>query len=572
MNKKTIIICLAAILVIASLLRFAGLKERGIILVDEGDFLCGGRTVVAALNFLFNKTFFPETIKSSFTDYISVNGGGYASAVKPGYYLLVAISFLIGGVHDYSMLYFSAILGLMIVILSFLIARLLYNLKVAFYSAILVSFSPYLVNYSRSALSVCATTFFLYLGVYLLFKYFKNIEYKKSNKLQLIFSGMAFGYAYTCHYNLIATMAIIFVVFTFFTFNPSSATELRRAREGALVFKPRGSTKSGLKDIAFLIIGFLVPVIFFEIPYIIVKHLTKGMLGATTGQPYMIKTYFEQLAFIYTKTFFYERPQASVFSYIDLMLKTEGFLVLILFFFGCIFMLCEKFKKDRLCNFLLFCLGPCMLLFFSLLGEKAPRAILSVMPAFYIITALFLSKLDVWIEAIVKNKYISYAFLILPVWLGIIIFQSMVSFEYIKFKSPYPHAINYIKKQGDYKHFSSNPPVSIFYAGLKNTNPYWDIKLKDARNLYKTQNYRFLILDMGEEGSSYRNGLVDLALKSNAKPVFKETYNPLPFVLEDLYFYKYKEREFSIIYYKYKNIKKEDYPAIRVFDLKDIIG
>lgn len=549
MNKKTIIICLAAILVIASLLRFVGLKERGIILVDEGDFLCGGRTVVAALNFVFNKAFFPETIKSSFTDYISVNGGGYASAVKPGYYLLVAISFLVGGVHDYSMLYFSAILGLMIVILGFLIARLLYNVKVAFYSAILVSFSPYLVNYSRSAFSVCATTFFLYLGVYLLFRYFKNTEYKKSNKLQLILSGMAFGYAYTCHYNLIATMAIIFAVFTFFTFK-----------------------KSGLKDIAFLIIGFLVPVILFEIPYIIVKHLTKGMLGATTGQPYMIKTYFEQLAFIYTKTFFYERPQASVFSYIDLMLKTEGFLVLILFFFGCIFMLREKFKKDRLCNVLLFCLGPCMLLFFSLLGEKAPRAILSVMPAFYIITALFLSKLEIGIQAIVKNKYISYAFLILPIWLGIIIFQSLVSFEYIKFKSPYPHAIDYIKKQGDYKHFSSNPPVSIFYAGLKNTNPYWDIKLEDARNLYKTQNHRFLILDMGEEGSSYRNGLVDLALKSNAKPVFRETYNPLPFVLEDLYFYKYKEGEFTIIYYEYENIKKEDYPAIRVFDLKDIIG
>ena len=549
MNKKTIIICLAAVLVIASLLRFAGLKERGIFLCDEGDFLCGGKTVVAVLNFVFNKVFHPEAIKTSFTNYVSTNGGGYASAVKPGYYLLVAISFLVGGVHDYSALYFSAILGLMIIILSFLIAKLLYNVKVAIYSAILMSFSPYLVNYSRSALSVCATTFFLYLGAYLLFKYLKNLEYKKSNKLQLVLSGIAFGYAYACHYNLIATMGIIFIVFAFFTFK-----------------------RAGLKDLIFLVMGFLVPLILFEIPYIIVKHVTKGMLGVTTGQPYMIKTYFEQLVFVYTRTFSNTRPQASVFSYIDLMLKTEGFPVLILFFFGSIFMIQGKFKKDRLRNALLFCLGPCMLLLFSLLGEKAPRAILSVIPAFYIITALTLSELENKIHAIVKNRYIAYTFLILPVLLGTIIFQSLVSFEYIKFKSPYSHAIDYIKKQGDYKHFSSNPPVSIFYTGLKNTNPLWEMKLEDARRLYITQNYRFLILDMGEESLRYINGLVNLALRSNAKPVFIEKYKPLPFVLEDLYFYKYKQGEQAIIYYKYKNIGEENYPAVRVFDLRDIIG
>jgi len=551
MKKNFFGVCvfITVILSIASLLRFTGLKERGIFLCDEGDFLSGGRTVVAALNFVFNKAFHPEEINTSFTNYVSTNGGGYASAVKPGYYLLVAISFLVGGVHDYSILYFSAILGLMTIILIFLIARLLYNIKVAIYSTILASFSPYLINYSRSALSVCATTFFLYLGAYLFFKHIKNFEYKKSYKLYLIFSGMAFGYAYACHYNLIATMAVIFTVFVFFTFK-----------------------RSGLKDLIFLIIGFIIPLILFEIPYVIVKHLTKGMLGATTGQPYIIKTYFEQLVVVYSRTFSSGRPSAPVFSYIDLMFKTEGFLVLILFFFGSVFMFREKFKKNRLCNVLLFCLGPCMLLLFSLLGEKAPRTILSVMPAFYIIVALFLSELESMIHVIVKNKYISYVFLILPIWLGIIIFQSLVSFEYIKFKSPYSPAIDYIKKQGDYKHFSSNPPVSIFYTGLKNTNPLWKMKLEDARKLYETQNYRFLILDMGEESLRYMNGLVNLALRSDAKPVFREKYKPLPFVLEDLYFYKYKEGEFTIIYYKYKNIKEKDYPVIRVFDLKDILG
>lgn len=534
---------------VAFLFRFIGLKERGIFLCDEGDLLCGGKTVVAVSNFVFNKIFHPEAIKTSFANYVSTNGGGYASAVKPGHYLLVAISFLVGGVHDYSALYFSAILGLMTIILVFLIARLLYNIKVAIYSAILASFSPYLVNYSRSALSVCAATFFLYLGAYLLFKYIKNFEYKKSYKLYLIFSGMAFGYAYACHYNLIATIGIIFIVFAFFTFK-----------------------RAGLKDLIFLIIGFITPLILLEIPYVVVKHLTKGMLGTTTGQPYIIKTYFEQLVFVYRRTFSSGRPSASVFSYIDLMLKTEGFLVLILFFFGSIFMFREKFKKNRFRNVLLFCLGPCMLLLFSLLGEKAPRTILSVMPAFYIIVALFLSELESMIHAIVKNKYMSYAFLILPIWLGIIIFQSLVSFEYIRFKSPYHHAIDYIKKQGDHKHFSSNPPVSIFYTGLKNTNPFWEMKLEDARKLYQAQNYRFLILDMGEESLRYINGLVNLALRSNARPVFIEKYKPLPFVLEDLYFYKYKQGEQTIIYYKYKNIREENYPAVRVFDLKDILG
>ncbi len=552
MNKRTFLICFFIVLILASFLRFTGLRDRGIFLCDEGDYLAGGRTVVAALDFAFKRIFSSGETGISFSEYLSEHGGGYASAVKPGYYLLVAISFLVGGVHDYSVLYLSAILGLLTILVTSLIGGLLYNRRVALYAAILLSFSVYHINYSRSTFSVAAVAFFLYLGVYFILKYFKDLKAShKDNPVSLILGGFALGYSFSCHYNLLATIGIMFLICGFFLFKYSKLGRLKH-----------------------LIVSFITPLVLLEIPYWAVKYLTRGMTGVTTGKPYAIKSYFEQLTFIFNKTFFYtNRPQAPFFSYTDLLLKTEGAVVVLLFLVSCIFIIKRDwFRRETAGAVFLFTMGPLMFVFFSMLGEKAPRTILSVIPAFCVIAALFLADFEKRVIKIFKNRYIGYGLLVLPVWLCIIFSQFFNSLDYIKFRSPYVKAIEFIKRQGDYKHFSTSPPVSVFYAGLKNASPYWDMKLEEAKRLYSKEGYRFLILEVGEEGQRYRHELVDVVLRSGVRPAFEIFYNPLPLALEDLFFYTYKKGEPVIIYHRYEKDKPGVYPSVRVIDLKDIFG
>ena len=114
---------------------------------------------------------------------------------KPGLYFYLTLPFVgIFGLSEFSVRLPSALLGVGIVLLAYLIAKQIFKEeKAALVSAFLFSISPWALHFSRGGWESNAALFFMVLGVYLFFLCLKK-------KVFLIFSVLAFiASVYTYH-------------------------------------------------------------------------------------------------------------------------------------------------------------------------------------------------------------------------------------------------------------------------------------------------------------------------------------------------------------------------------------
>jgi len=92
-------------------------------------------------------------------------------------------------------------------------------------------------------------------------------------------------------------------------------------------------------------------------------------------------------------------------------------------------------------------------------------------------------------------------------------------------RSGYRQALGFISQQGNYKHFTSIPPLSVFYLGAKNVYPTERLEFSKAAQLYK-EGYRYLVLDLNRNLVASENELIAEVLKKNIRPVFSAPYMP----------------------------------------------
>lgn len=494
-NRKYLFI-LSALIFFGALLRFYNIKERGIFWADEAFFLNASKTVHAAINFIFSNLFGNVTLP--FGEYIIANGGGYVTGAKPGFLLFETLSFFIFGVHDYAGIIVSALSGIASVWLVFVIGRKLFGVKTALVAAALLTFSSYHIIYSRSGLSVSLAAFFILLGIYFYLRVDRPLS-KESRfvNIYIFLAGLSIGYAYSCHYSLFWAIFMILLI------------ELI-----SLAIDASGLTVK-IKRFLTLFIGIAIPLLAWQLVTVLARFFISPF-----GRSAELPTYFEQLRIYFLANGGAKFSFQGIDYYIKVILQNDGLFVLLFFIIGSFFLL-FRFRRN---------IGYAVLLVFSYVPfvmyslyqtNKTPHGIFIALPFLILISsygiisicdrvfkkenALKISVLSIIVLAIICNNFIN---LKTP----------------LAARSTYLQALGFINEQGNYKHFSSTPSVSVFYAGNDMVYPAEKLELAKARQLHKNHKYRYLILDWDRFITSRQNELILEVMKRKIRPVFRAPY------------------------------------------------
>jgi len=133
---------------------------------------------------------------------------GHFTTVLPLQFYPTVVSIFVFGFDAFAIRFVPALLGVLIVLLTFLLARFLFNDFVALLSAFLVAVSPFHITYSRLGFGIFQLTFFFTLGLYLFLRGLKG------NGRLMVLGGFCFGLTFFSYY-----LAHVFVVFFLFGFH-----------------------------------------------------------------------------------------------------------------------------------------------------------------------------------------------------------------------------------------------------------------------------------------------------------------------------------------------------------------
>lgn len=201
------IVALAVILVLAGVFRFATLSQRGLIYWDEAKFALEGVRFHAYMQSWFGSA--------------ALDAGKTVGTAKPTHALLIALAFLMFGVHTFTPLFLNAFTSVVGVGVVFLIGRRLFGPWAGLLGALFLAVSEYDVIYARSALSESDANLLFLLAVFLWVLDWERISAWSpharpgfpSGSLEtrappipitgrLVFSGLLAGAAFTTNYRL----------------------------------------------------------------------------------------------------------------------------------------------------------------------------------------------------------------------------------------------------------------------------------------------------------------------------------------------------------------------------------
>jgi 4-amino-4-deoxy-L-arabinose transferase-like glycosyltransferase len=192
---------LPPVLIVAILLRFDALTQRGLIFWDEGKFSLEGLNLYVRLESLLGFHSMALTGKTIGT-------------AKPTHALLIALSYAVLGVHDYAPLMLDATASVVQVGLIFLLGRRLFGVHVALLATLLLAVSGYDILYARSALSESDANLFFVGGVLVW-----SCSIAQRGKLQVasvsravrtrLLAGFLIGLGFTTNYRLIVYIAVL---------------------------------------------------------------------------------------------------------------------------------------------------------------------------------------------------------------------------------------------------------------------------------------------------------------------------------------------------------------------------
>lgn len=207
---------LAAILVLAAVLRFDDLTQRGLVYWDEGKFALEGLRFEALLHKLV-------------APHASAVAGKSIGTAKPSHALLIAIVYALIGVHDYAPLLLNAAASVGQVLMVYVIARRLFDPWIALTAALLLAVSEYEVIYARSALSESDGCLFLLIGAYVWLARphaptVSPATNAAENVRARLTAGLLLGLAFTVNYRLIVYIGAAVIVDVLWTLRSAERT------------------------------------------------------------------------------------------------------------------------------------------------------------------------------------------------------------------------------------------------------------------------------------------------------------------------------------------------------------
>jgi 4-amino-4-deoxy-L-arabinose transferase-like glycosyltransferase len=175
---------LAPIVLMAGVLRLAGLPSRGLLYWDEGKFALEGIRLLAIARSL-------PTLHAA-----SIAGKAVGTA-KPMHALFIAVAYALLGVHDYAPLYLDAFASLASVVVLYGLVADLVNRRTGLVAAAFLAVSGYDVVYARSALSESDAALLFLVAVHLWWRAHRS----ESARLGLA-AGVVLGAAFTTNYRI----------------------------------------------------------------------------------------------------------------------------------------------------------------------------------------------------------------------------------------------------------------------------------------------------------------------------------------------------------------------------------
>jgi 4-amino-4-deoxy-L-arabinose transferase-like glycosyltransferase len=530
-KQRGVIIALCVVLILAAAARFYNLKNCGISEWDSGMHLNGARSYCAAASYFYKKLLHEPV--SSFGEYMVKNGGGYPYSTKPLFYPMAAVFLSVFGEHDYSLLFLSAIAGILSVFMLYLIGKEIFNPYAGVVSALMLALSPYHIHYSKSGLSISASILFILLAVYF---YIKSLKPAKRPVFYMGLAGFCLSGAFGCHYNL-------FWFAPFFLFIDAADYLLNRRETGV---------GGEISRLAAFIGAFMLLFLIYALPFEIAGYLTKDLISRHAGVPYHIEGYFEQFKWNTSQVGGINFSLDNSVYYIRLLKIVENPVMLLLAIAG-IFILINRMRKkivtvEALVLFL--CVFPMLL--WSFYVYRAGRAIAVLIPFFILSAALTVERLTDIINKPKAGKIVLYALFILMISAGL--YKSLPAInEYSGYKS----AVDFMAKQGSVKHISNMPPISVFYAGPDNTNVNSAVSPQEVRRFYNEGFKYFLHSNSRNDDLYRRQSLYDNIARMRARPVFIAYSSPYSALFES-----------AVIESRENRIKSS---VIEVYSLKDIL-
>ncbi len=312
---RWLVFALVVILCLAGYLRFYGITQRGLIDHDEAAYLLEAKSITAGLQIMAG--YQP-------VDQVSIG------TAHPGHTFLIWLATLVIGIHDYTGMLLSVVLGILSVGIVFFLGKEMFDTETGLIAAAVLSVSGYHLIYSRSGAAEATLTFFYLIGT---FFYYMSRKDQVFRSWPLFLSGFCAGYAFTVHYR----SAIVFAIFAMY--------ELQM-----YFFEKQPGLRTKLKRGVLLVSGALVPALVFEMPYQVVTLLR----GRSFNE---LQTYFEQLIYRYDTahgSFSLRSLPANMAEYTRYLWEIEHPLVTLLLLVGVIIIFINLTRKFTLENFVLF--------------------------------------------------------------------------------------------------------------------------------------------------------------------------------------------------------------------------
>jgi 4-amino-4-deoxy-L-arabinose transferase-like glycosyltransferase len=186
-------IALAAIFIIAIILRFYGLSDQGLRTSDGGHYAHQAWKVLL----------------------------GQANGIKdkPGHTLLIVISFKLLGLKMSSPLFMSAVSGLAFVLFTWLLVRRRFGRVAGLFSAALAAMTPFFLFYHRGANADANLLTFLMGGLCLYDRVLETSPLDTKKYFGRAFgSGMAFGFSLSVNYSMATTFVPVCLAFVIHSF------------------------------------------------------------------------------------------------------------------------------------------------------------------------------------------------------------------------------------------------------------------------------------------------------------------------------------------------------------------
>jgi len=426
------------ILFIGTIIRLYGIQDVGLNHYDSAYYANIAKVPSLTVKWFFNESEGNKDLPS-LKRYLK-NRGGTAHIVKPGHIILITLSFLIFGIKDHAVLIVSAVCGIGVIIMSYLIGKELFTKPVGFIAAAIIAVSGQQMIFSRTGYPQMNTTFIFCLAFFL---FWKSINIQNGNKLfrsSAIITGLT----------LLFHQSVYIVIFPLFI---AMMVNVNKPVNGSLSSKIR-------KCFHFFVI-MLIPLLLSQLFVMAINSI-----HPSGGEDLLMRNLGRLQSGAFDR-WGISNEKLSFYPIIFWML--EGPLITILLPISIIFTLWKAYKIHSI-NYVLLGLLTSIPLLFWTLNYTTLKAIQVAMPFIAISVGVFIVDVSKQSAMYYNRKKIQTLIPILVV-LVILSFGLVRSYPHIKFKSNYKLAVNqlieYMNIHGGVFNVNQNNlwPISTFYSG-----------------------------------------------------------------------------------------------------------